>query len=172
MEQKFVKSWKDVKRTTADDGVKFKYSMGSWRLYALRSYKPKYGGSTAWSESWAKYRRGIRDAKIPTWVPVDEYQEKAWPVAVNLGDSKTAIPLLISMLKEMGCEVEVKGKETKPGLLDGEVKPGLLGDVNSFSLEDYDYGDVSGDVSGKSFAGADVWAKANEKWVDEGGLPF
>jgi hypothetical protein len=72
-------------RTSKYDGIGLEEYKGTYSLQAMRE-----GADGEYRPVWAKYRKGK-----------DLYQEKAWPVKVNLGDKKTAVGILEALLAEI-----------------------------------------------------------------------
>lgn len=72
-------------KTTDYDGIYLEEYNGKYSINALRVSNEKF------YTVWAKYTKGK-----------DVYQEKDWPVKVNLGDKETAKTTLLNLLAELG----------------------------------------------------------------------
>ena len=72
-------------RTTEYDGIRLREYKGTYSIEALRSKDDNF------YPVWAKYQKGR-----------DEFQDKAWPVKVILGNKEQAKTTLLNMLAELG----------------------------------------------------------------------
>ena len=86
-------------QTTDFNGVKLSEYKGTYSIEALRA------GDDKLFPVWAKYQKGR-----------DEFQEKSWPVKVNLGDKETAIKVLKMLLDEIAPGTILREYEQDNGL--------------------------------------------------------
>lgn len=77
--------------TGASNGLKLEEYQGTYSLTSQRE-----GTDGKFYAQWAKYHKSKT-----------EYQEKDWPIKVNLGNKETAIGVLKMLLKEMGAEQDI-----------------------------------------------------------------
>lgn len=72
-------------KTTEHDGIRLSEYKGTYSLDALGTKDDKF------YTVWAKYQKG--------W---DEFQDKAWPVKVILGNKEQAKTTLLKLIAELG----------------------------------------------------------------------
>jgi hypothetical protein len=75
-------------QTTDYDGIKLSEYKGVYSIEALRTKDGKF------YPVWAKYQKGR-----------DDFQEKAWPVKIVLGDKETAKTTILALLAELGTPI-------------------------------------------------------------------
>ena len=72
-------------KTTEYDGIRLSEYKGTYSLDALRTKDDKF------YPVWARYQKGR-----------DEFQDKAWPVKVILGNKEQAKTTLLKLIAELG----------------------------------------------------------------------
>ena len=72
-------------KTTEYDGLTLSEYKGTYSLEALRTKDDKF------YPVWARYQKGR-----------DEFQDKAWPVKVSLGNKEQAKTTLLKLIAELG----------------------------------------------------------------------
>ena len=84
-------------RTTEYDGIRLSEYNGTYSLEALRTKDDKF------YPVWARYQKGR-----------DEFQDKAWPVKVILGNKEQAKTTLLKLIAELGENNQVDNQSDIP----------------------------------------------------------